>query len=348
MTNIHQNLFNKHEGSIYEPLGATYHLELPLSVTYASPNFELILGIAHKHIINNPDFWRERLFPSDLEKFAEGIRLCQNGKTFSMSHYIMNDQGLPMWIGHHINGSRSDHKTFVVGCVIPIHKGTNDSPLECAVIRKFVHKLGNHFQLLGLLLNSISQSPTNKKQLQSAQNTLEQAIELTRVISEYSQPLDETSTVNLNSVLQKVVNESALQESPITIDTQALTSMQATLHVVGDPFAFETTIQTLIDETRKLVEAGKPLRVHLTHLGKDPNSRHWMSILISASNKAPSSAISPQGRHISTLNTDDSELSRIILVHRYVELLGGTLFLYNKSSEMGPAMEITIPVINQI
>ncbi len=60
--------------------------------TFVSANIETLFGYAPSEYLDNPNFWRERVHPDDLERAeAEVAELLKNGKRTLKYHFHRKD-----------------------------------------------------------------------------------------------------------------------------------------------------------------------------------------------------------------------------------------------------------------
>jgi signal transduction histidine kinase len=128
---------------------------------------------------------------------------------------------------------------------------------EQAIISRFVHKIGNHFQLLNLVVNSLRRTVPESKETLLLQETVEKAIELTRGFSDYNQVPTCLSRVELVDILQAtaVTRRSSFERKGITFDSQIHESVsEATIQ--ADPYLLEAAIGHVLQNALEATEAG--------------------------------------------------------------------------------------------
>jgi hypothetical protein len=64
---------------------------------------------------------------------------------------MVNSSGLPVWVSHSLTKDLANGTPIIRGCLAPIGNDKRVHALDQNVISRFVHKLGNHFQLLTLV-----------------------------------------------------------------------------------------------------------------------------------------------------------------------------------------------------
>jgi hypothetical protein len=83
--------------------------------------------------------------------------------------------------------------------------------LDQEIVARFIHKLGNHFQLLNLVVSSLKKSLPNSRDNEILQETLDKAIDLTRTFSDCNQTPSLASDVQLLDVI-KAAAESRISQ----------------------------------------------------------------------------------------------------------------------------------------
>jgi signal transduction histidine kinase len=112
--------------------------------------------------------------------------------------------------------------------------------LEQEVISRFIHKLGNHFQLLSLVLSSLKSSLPSFRDSDVLEETLGKAIDLTRVLSDCNQAPAWVSDVQLLEIMRAAaesrVNEFAASGVRLRVD---LTGIPDDATIMSSPYLLE-------------------------------------------------------------------------------------------------------------
>jgi len=235
-----------------------YECTATFELTYVSENISDLLGLESSELLGNRLLSDERIPLEDLillsNKLAELGHL--NGKT-ALVHRILNKRGLPFWVAHNLWKASLNDTIVIRGCIIPMDYNGRLSSSEQTVISRFVHKIGNHFQLLSLVVNSLRRTISESKEILMLQETVEKAIELTRSFSEYNQVPPCLSRIGLKDIIQAaaVTRRSLFETKGITFDSQIHPSLNEAT-ILADPYLLELAIGHILQNALEATEAG--------------------------------------------------------------------------------------------
>jgi two-component system sporulation sensor kinase B len=145
----------------------------------------------------------------DCTRLRDQLDQLKSPDTVSAVHSIVDDQGLPVWVAHSLRKVRTDCDLTVVGCMTPIASEFITTKLNASIISQFVHKIGNHFQLINLLMGSLKRVGTNVEEVEALQQTIDRAVEFTRSFSQFSQPPVCVMAVDLGDILNSATRLAA-------------------------------------------------------------------------------------------------------------------------------------------
>ena len=92
------------------------------------------------------------------------------------------------------------------GNLLPLPVGDPGAmTIDIGLVSKFIHKIGNHFQLLNLMLDSMRHKGANFMDLELVQETTENAINLTRTFSSYLEQPQLSIHVNLSEIMETAI-----------------------------------------------------------------------------------------------------------------------------------------------
>ncbi len=196
-----------------EPLAAApailYECTADLTVTTVSANSAELIGVRSEKLIGNRTLWDERLAVEDRQGLLARIDRLSPGEVLSETHRLIDERGLPVWVSHSLCKIRTNTDTVIRGCMIPLPTDFSSKGLDSGVISQFVHKIGNHFQLINLLIGSFKRGVKSINEIETLQETVDRAVEFTRAFLHYSQAPTGPSEVDLGEVLRAVIHSNA-------------------------------------------------------------------------------------------------------------------------------------------
>jgi two-component system nitrogen regulation sensor histidine kinase GlnL len=226
--------------------------------TYVSKNSFELIGLDSNLLVGSRLLSDQRIPVED--RLLLSLRLGElegfNIK-ISLMHRMLDRRGLPFWVAHSFWKASLNNSTIVRGCIVPMDYNVGLNSSEQAVISRFVHKIGNHFQLLSLVVNSFKRTVPESKEILLLQETVEKAIEHTRGFSDYNQISTCLSRVELADILQTtaMTRRSSFEAKGITLDTQIDASINGTV-IQADSYLLELAIGHVLQNALEATEAG--------------------------------------------------------------------------------------------
>jgi Histidine kinase-, DNA gyrase B-, and HSP90-like ATPase len=218
-----------------------------LEVISISENVSELFGVNIEVVIGRPQFWRERVAAEDWSLFQE--KLCELEKHGSVSfiHRIADGSGLPVWLVNSLRSVNRDSVTSIFGCLVPIYGETRILGLDQETVGRFIHKLGNHFQLLNLVVNSLKNSLPRSRESEVLQETLDKLIDLTRNFSDCNQSPSLTSKVQLLEVIKAAaeghISGFAANGVQLQIDFKGIPDDAM---IASDPYQLDTALDHIL------------------------------------------------------------------------------------------------------
>jgi signal transduction histidine kinase len=321
-----------------------YECNASLQLTYVSNNISELLGIDANELIGNRLLSEERIPVEDLVLLSNRLdELEQRNKRTSLVHRILDSRGLPLWVAHSLWKAILGDTTVVRGCIVPMDYSGRLNSSEQAVISRFVHKIGNHFQLLNLVVNSLRRTVPESKETLMLQETVEKAIEISRNFSDYNQVPTCFSRVELIEILQAaaMTRRSSFEKKGITFDSQIHASVSG-IAIQADSYLLELAIGHVLQNALEATEAGGrvTLQARLNGCG-DHASAVSISVIDSGcgiDENALTKVVVPF--FTSKKNHDGLGLS---MASRFIEIHGGILRITSAQGK-GTEVEIVLPV----
>jgi signal transduction histidine kinase len=345
---IHSSTNNKLEESLACVPSVIYECAADLTVMTVSRNSAELIGVRPEKLLGNRILWDERLFAEDRQGLVSRIGRLRPGEAVSETHRIIDDQGLPVWVSHSVRKLTNETDAALRGCIIPLPASFHSKCLDSGVISEFVHKIGNHFQLINLLIGSLRRGVRPVNEIETLQEIVDRAVEFTRAFMHYSQSPAGLLEVDLGEILRTVIHSNApfFVERKIVFKDLIQESLNGAL-IYGDPvlldLAFRAILQNALDATKsgdRVVIGGQH---YLTCLAGQLEAR----ILITDSGYGMESdflekAMSPF--FTSKPNRDGLGLSTAV---RIVESHGGRLHISSDKGH-GTEVEITLPIHTKV
>ena len=316
-----------------------YECNAAFEFSYVSENSSQLLGLESKELVGSPLLSEQRIPAEELEMLSKRLpELAHINDKVSLVHRILNSHGLPLWVTHSLWKEDVNGTTTVQGCIFPVDHNGRVSSSEQAIISRFVHKIGNHFQLLNLVINSLKRTTSECREILMLEETVEKAIELTREFSDYNQLPTCLSRVELMDILQAaaVPRRSSFEKKGIAFDIQIDGKLGGVM-VDADPYLLELAIGHILQNAMEATEAGG--RVTLQAKAKSPATA---SICIKDSGvgieeNALKNSLVPF--FTSKKNHEGLGLS---MASRFIEIHGGILRISSAKGK-GTEVEIALP-----
>jgi signal transduction histidine kinase len=321
-----------------------YECNAAFKFTYVSENISQLLGLESNELIGNSLLSDQRIPVEDLVLLSNRLgELDHLNKRTSLMHRMLTRRGLPFWVAHSLWKASLNDTTVVRGCIVPMDYNGRLHSSEQAVISRFVHKIGNHFQLLNLVVNSLKRTVPESREILMLQETLEKAIELTRGFSDYNQAPTCLTRVELKDILQATIMtwRSSFEKKGIAFDSQIHSSVNNAI-IQADPYLLELAIGHVLQNALEATEAGGDVTLQArVKCSGDSASTTTISIIDSGcgiDEKALANVVVPF--FSSKKNHDGLGLS---MASRFIEIHGGILQITSTQGK-GTVVEIVLPM----
>ena len=322
-----------------------YECDASLKVTRISLNAVGIVGVVSEELIGCRTLWHDRVFIADRTHLHLLLGELKPGQGASLTHRFIDPNGLPLWVSHSFKKVASVEGEIVRGCLVPLPAERCALNIDAKIIPQFVHKIGNHFQLINLLIGNMQRSSGASSDIDKLQQALDEAVELTRNFLNYAQGPGCQSEVELGEVLDSVVQSMrpAFAEAHTALNILAIDL--AGIVVRGDPalleVAFKAIIQNAIDATKSTGE----VRVSATWDQNGHNPSLTAKVLISDTGGGmDEDALSHARDPFYTSHRERGGLGLSMAV-RIIEQHGGNVQL-SSAVGRGTQVEIVLPANN--
>ena len=177
-----------------------YEADNSLRILRASPNVHELIGIERERIIGVSWLFDEGVVPADRGLLKQKLLELGQSGIASLIHRLIDDRGRIVRVAHSLQRINGNSQDLIRGSILPlIVTDGHGAAIDVGYVSKFVHKIGNHFQLLNLMLHSIRRSGSILKELEMVQETTEEAINLTHMFSDYLQQPTLSTYVDLSA-----------------------------------------------------------------------------------------------------------------------------------------------------
>ena len=322
-----------------------YECTTDLLVKTISANALELVGIQPENIVGKRLISEERILAEDCTRLRYQIDQLQSPDTVSAVHSIADDQGLPIWVAHSLRKVQTACDLMIVGCLTPIANEFIATKLNASIISQFVHKIGNHFQLINLLLGSLKRVAKNAEEVDALQQTIDRAVEFIRSFSQFSQPPICTIAVALGDIVDsatKLAASACFEKNVVLHNVEASQTLKGVL-VRGDAFLLELAFGAVFQNALEATNIGDQISVD-TKSGTDPTTgRGTAQITVADSGggiEMDMLATVTDPFVTSKCDRDGLGLSTAV---RIIEIHGGTLKIKSTAGQ-GTRVEIVLPI----
>jgi Histidine kinase-, DNA gyrase B-, and HSP90-like ATPase len=321
-----------------------YECNAAFEFTYVSENISDLFDLKSTEIIGHRLLSEERIPVEDLILLSNRLAELEHlNKRTSLVHRILDRRGLPLWVANSFWKAGLNNTAVVRGCIVPMDYNVRMDSSAQAVISRFVHKIGNHFQLLNLVVNSLKRTIPESKETLMLQETVEKAIDLTRGFSDYNQVPACLSRVGLVDILlaAAMTRRSSFEKKGITFDSQIHASVSE-VTIQADPYLLELAIGHVLQNALEATEAGGQVTLHArVKCPGDSAPAVIISVIDSGcgiDENALSSVVAP---FFSTKKNHDG--LGLSMASRFIEIHGGILRITSAQGK-GTEVEIVLPM----
>lgn len=242
-----------------------------IATSVSSNVFELI-AIRPENILGKRGLWDDRLRAEDRDRLVSRLDRLAWTETASVPHKIANDGGVFIPVIHCFRKVRTGREFAIHGCLVPLAGELCAATLSESAIPQFIHKIGNHFQLINLLIGSLKRAGANMDEIETLQVTVDRAVEFTRAFSHYSQPPVFTPEVDLAGILHAVIESlapSCVEQKVVFRQnvSRCLNGAMVTADAYLLELAFTALLQNALDATKsgnRVTLSGRRAKSRLT------------------------------------------------------------------------------------
>ncbi len=237
-----------------------YECDLSMELNFVSENVIELIGFEAKELVGNRSLWEKRIVDQDLALVQRKLDELKTLKSVSMIHRLLDRRGLPVWVSHGLQQVTSGKGEIFRGCLLGIGEDMRAQRVERGTVERFVHKIGNHFQLLNLVVSSLRKVLPKSREADVLHETVEKTIELTRSFSEYNcVPGCWLAAVDMSEVLQAAVrrHKPAFLAKGTILKERIDSFIDGQVSVSGDPFLLELAIGHVLQNALEANDGGE-------------------------------------------------------------------------------------------
>jgi hypothetical protein len=240
-----------------------YECNALMELTFVTDNIFELIGFESKEIIGSRFLSVKRIVPQDLELCEQKLEESRTEKAVTWIHRLVNRKGLPVWVSHGLREITVDGVKIYRGCLLDIGSELKARELGPGTVERFIHKLGNHFTLLHVVLGSLKKVLPESREAEVLHETVDKAIELTRSFSEYNQkPNCWMQSLDMVQVLQGafIRVQPCFDERGVALEEKIDPSLENVV-VSGDPFLLELAVGRLLQNALEASSSGSVVKL---------------------------------------------------------------------------------------
>ena len=319
-----------------------YECSASLEITYISNNSFDLIGVRSADLTGNRSLWETRVLPEDLATVTDMIAQLENTGTASAIHRIINEAGLPVWVCHSLRAANSEGKPTIRGCIVPMSHEKRLQSLDPGIISRFVHKIGNHFQVLSLVISGLKKSLPDVRPTEILEGTLEKAVDLTRAFTEFAQGSSATSPIDFAAVLSSVTNNKRpfFGDKRVALEERFDPSVHG-VGLIGDPYLLELALSKVLQNALEASNPDERVLLEAT-VERNESNKRLARVRVSDSGCGISEEKLEQVLVPFYTSKNDHEGLGLSMASRFIEMHGGRLSI-TSTEDKGTTVEIMLP-----
>ena len=325
-----------------------YESAADLTIRVISQNVFDLIGIQLDALQGKRALWGERLYHEDRMRLLARLEQLQSSEIVSENHRLLDDQGLPVWVSHRFKKIGKNNDACIRGCITPIPREVQAKSLDCAVISQFIHKIGNHFQLINLLIGSLKRSGASSDEIAGLQDTVDRAVEFTRSFSHYSQTPVYLAAVDLGDVIGSVFQSTAplFSEKNVSYKLLGHESLYGAV-LSGDPFLLELALIEVIQNALDATKSADQVILAASREASTRTSPAIAKICIGDTGSGMEKELLAKAPLPFFTSKPERNGIGLSMAMRIVEIHGGLLSI-SSQEEIGSQVEILLPLTDAL
>ena len=325
-----------------------YEADELLKISHISGNVHDLIGIQREHLIGVSWLFEEVVVPADRALLQLKLAELNSSGVTSLIHRLVDDLGRIVRVAHSLRRVVIDGQSVIRGNLLPlIVSDPGAMAIDIELVSKFIHKIGNHFQLLNLMLDSMRHKGSKFTDLELVQETTENAIDLTRVFSSYLEQPQLPTKVNLSELMETAVGSRAsdcrAKQIEITFSDDGI-GAGATIY--GDVAFLDLALGAILDNAITASPAGGVVVIEISAPPGISVNGIVRTIIIRVMDKGPGIPADQIEKILEPFHPMPPGHDGIALdlACRYIEMHGG-LFQIHSCEGKGTNFEIAFPIL---
>ena len=322
----------------------TYQCTSDFVVTTISSNCLELIGIRPENILGKRTLWQERLLSEDRDRLVSRLNQLSWNEVGSVAHKIADDRGLQVSVAHSFRKVGTGHEVRIHGCLVPLISGEFcAATLNDSVVSQFIHKIGNHFQLINFLIGSLKRTGTSIDEIESLQATVDRAVEFTRALSHYCQSPVFTPAGDLGEILHTAIESMAasFDEKKVALRNRIEKRLNGAM-INGDTYLLKLAIAALLENALDATKSGNRVVVS-GRLAERSEDRSIARIAIVDNGCGMEKNMLAKAADPFVTSKRDRDGLGLSTAVRIVEVHGGRLTISSAAGK-GTKVEIVLPV----
>jgi hypothetical protein len=331
------------ESVIDSPLYLIYRSDTAFKPSYVSPNSSALLGVAVEDFVGNSGIWEQIIPECDQKRVFDKFKELDSAGTSCCVHRILDNAGVPMWVSHQVTAVLDNDLPSLCGFIVPLVCNDLSRLLEPSMISSFIHKLGNHFQLLNLAFDSMRKGGADADDVNLIQEALDKSVSMTRAFSEYIQEPAWVPAFEFLEVVEAAIksSSSAFIDSQVEVQRECDPRVEG-LNISGDPYLLELAVRAILENAIEATSKGSQIELEIAvHSPRGVPaglklvvSDHGTGIAGSNLSKVMLPFFTTKPNHVGL---------GLSIASRFVEMHGGNLKM-KSSIEKGTEVSILLPL----
>ena len=234
-----------------------YECNLSMELTFLSGNILELVGFEPRELLGTRTLWEERVAPQDQDLLRQRLEDLKKLRSVSLLHRLVDRKGMLVWVSHGLRYVTSAEGELIRGCLLGVGNDLEIQELWQSAVDRFVHKIGNHFQILNFVISSLNKALPPSRETEVLHNTVESLIELTRLFAAYSQVPSCWKRIDISQLLRSVLIrwQPPFMEKGVALEEETDSSIEKVL-LLGDPFLLELALSHILQNALEATEKG--------------------------------------------------------------------------------------------
>ena len=321
-----------------------YECNSSFEISYVSPNVSELINLNNADLVGSRAFSHDRVFRDDIAAVDDRLKNLKIACGASLVHRIIDDSGLCTWVAHSLSKDPVEDRDLWHGCIVPIPAEKRILDLDYDVVSRFIHKIGNHFQLLTLLISPLKKILPKSREIDVLEETVEKAIGVARAFADYSQKPNWSAEISVSEAIASAINARnfLFVEAGIILREDIEDAIKSVV-VPGDAGLLESAIGNILENALEATQPNGEISVHarLENWDLNKSSVIVLSIFDTGCGIAQEDLSKVTMPFYSTKQDHDG--LGLSMASRFIELHGGGVRVDSWLGK-GTKVRITIPV----